>query len=76
MLQGVIDCAIIETDGITLIDFKTDCVTDDSVEMVSQGYYGQVRAYSDALKRIYQLPIKSAWLYYFRLNRFVPVIIE
>ena len=76
LLQGVIDCAIIETDGITLIDFKTDRVTDDSVEMVSQGYYGQVRAYSDALKRIYQLPIKSAWLYYFRLNRFVPVIIE
>ena len=26
LLQGVVDCALIEPDGITIIDFKTDFV--------------------------------------------------
>ena len=73
LLQGVIDCAILEADGIILIDFKTDRVTDQSVGDSAMEYSGQVRAYADALRRIYQLPIKSAWLYFFQLNRFVPV---
>lgn len=76
LLQGVIDCAIIEPDGITLIDFKTDRVSEDNIQYTSYGYSGQVLAYANALKRIYQLPIKSAWLYFFQLNRFVSVAIN
>ena len=71
LLQGVVDCAIIEPDGITVIDFKTNRVTEDTVLQVAQQYRTQVLVYADALERIYQKPVKSAQLYFFRLNRFV-----
>ena len=73
LLQGVVDCAVIEPDGITVVDFKTDRVTDETLPGVAEGYSLQVRAYAHALRRIYGLPIKSAWLYFFRLGRFVQV---
>ena len=73
LLQGVVDCALIESDGITVIDFKTDHVTDESIEQVTLGYSNQVRAYADALRRIYGLPVKEIYLYFFHLERFVTV---
>lgn len=73
LLQGVVDLAIIEEDGITIVDFKTDRVTDDTLDGVATGYFHQVRAYSQALERIYQKPVKKSLLYFFRLNAFVEV---
>ncbi len=74
LLQGVIDCAIIEEDGIYVIDFKTDHVTEDTLAEVSQQYRQQVLAYVDAISRIYQKKVVSAQLYFFQLNRFVTII--
>lgn len=73
LLQGVVDCALVEPDGITVLDFKTDRVTDKTLPDVLDGYNMQVTAYARALEKIYRLPVKSAWLYFFRLNRFVQV---
>ncbi len=73
LLQGVVDCALIEPDGITAIDYKTNFVTEDSIDKVAEQYRSQVRVYSDALERIYEKPVKSAQLYFFRLNRFVSI---
>ena len=73
LLQGVVDCALIEPDGITVIDFKTDRVTEKNLDEVSARYIGQVRTYGDALSRIYEMPIKEKLIYFFRLNRFVKV---
>jgi ATP-dependent helicase/nuclease subunit A len=72
-LQGVVDCAMLDGDGITVIDFKTDFVTEETVSAKTAYYRPQVEAYADAMRRIYQLPIKESWLYFFRLNRFVKV---
>ena len=74
LLQGVVDCAIIEPDGITVIDFKTNRVTEETVLKTSEQYRNQVQIYADALANIYKLPIKSAQLYFFRLNRFVEIL--
>ena len=73
LLQGVVDCALVEDDGITVLDFKTDYVTDETLPAVAGKYNAQVKAYADALSRIYRLPIKSAKLYFFAINRFVDV---
>jgi len=73
LLQGVVDCALIEQDGITVLDFKTDYVTDETLPEVAAKYYPQIEAYADALSRIYQKKIKAAYLYFFRMNRFVNV---
>lgn len=74
LLQGVIDCAIINDDGISVIDFKTDHVTDGTVEEVAGQYRQQVLAYANAISRIYQKKVVSAKLYFFRLNKFISVI--
>lgn len=73
LLQGVVDCALLEDDGITVIDFKTDNVTEETVAAVTKRYRPQVRTYGEALSRIYEMPIKAQYLYFFRLDRFVQV---
>ena len=73
LLQGVVDCALLEEDGITILDFKTDRVTEDSLDVVAERYRPQVLTYAQALTRIYELPVKAAYLYLFRLNRFVRI---
>lgn len=74
LLQGVVDCALVEEDGITVIDFKTDRVTEKTVEKTAMGYGAQVDIYADALSRIYKLPVKTKMLYFFQLNRFFELI--
>lgn len=73
LLQGVVDCAIIEPDGITLIDFKSDRVNEDSVETAVDGYRHQIDAYANALERIYCRPVKTALLYFFSIRKFVEI---
>ena len=73
LLQGVVDCAIIEEDGITVLDFKTDMVTEETLPQLLMRYSGQIRTYVHALERIYRKKVKGAYLYLFALNRFVPV---
>lgn len=73
LLQGVVDCAILEDDGITIIDFKTDYVTEETLENLIAHYRLQIQTYAQAMSRIYQKRVKAAYLYSFRLNRFVPV---
>ncbi|MBE6943500.1 MAG: helicase-exonuclease AddAB subunit AddA [Ruminococcaceae bacterium] len=74
LLQGVVDCAIIEPDGITIIDFKTDRVTEESVASVAEGYIPQISAYADAMARIYQMPIKRSVLYFFSIGKEIEVL--
>ena len=74
LLQGVVDCAVIGTDGITVIDFKTDYVTEETVEDRARYYAPQVQAYAQALERIYQKPVVKAALYFFHLDRTVNVV--
>ena len=74
LFQGVVDCAVIEEDGIIVLDFKTDYVTEDTIENVAEKYRAQVRSYAGALSRIYGMPVKSAMLYFFALDQFMEVI--
>ena len=73
LLQGVVDCALVEPDGITVVDFKTDYVTEETLSAVVEGYRPQVRAYAKALQRVYEAPVKGSWLYFFHLKRMVEV---
>jgi len=70
LLQGVVDLALLEPDGITVVDFKTDSVTRDTAAEVAAHYAPQVDTYAMALNRIYQKPIKGKALYFFRIGEF------
>ena len=71
LLQGVVDCALIEEDGITVVDFKTDRVTEETVLSRAQDYAPQVEAYANALSRIFERPVKEKLLYFFKLGKTV-----
>ena len=73
LLQGVVDCALLEDDGITVIDFKTDYVTEENLPSVVARYRPQVEVYGDALRRIYEMDVKAKYLYFFHLDRFVEI---
>ncbi len=73
LLQGVVDCALVEPDGITVVDFKTDHVTEQSLPAVLERYRPQVDTYSRALERIYETRVKGTYLYFFHLKRLVKV---
>jgi ATP-dependent helicase/nuclease subunit A len=73
LLQGVVDCAILEDDGITIIDFKTDRVTEETILSVAEGYIPQISAYADAMARIYKMPVKRSVLYFFALGREIDI---
>ena len=73
LLQGVVDCAVIEPDGITVIDFKTDFVSEETIGDVSEKYKNQIHAYANALSGIYKLPLKRSLLYFFGIGRYLEV---
>lgn len=66
LLQGVVDAAILEDDGITVIDFKTDRVSPEQTEARAQNYRGQLETYRDALARIFGKPVKQTVLYFLK----------
>ena len=71
LLQGVVDCALLEPDGITVLDFKTDYVTEETLPKAVDRYRLQLETYAQAMTRIYEQPVKEKLLYFFHLNRFV-----
>ena len=73
LLQGVVDCAIMEDDGITVIDFKTDRITENDLDVAVHRYRYQIEAYADSLSRIFEKPIKRKCLYFFRVNQCVDI---
>lgn len=65
MLQGVADCCIIEEDGLVVIDFKTDEIKTGEESHRAERYRKQLEAYSRALSRIFEKPVKERILYFF-----------
>ena len=73
LLQGVVDCALLEDEGITVLDFKTDYVTEETLETLVERYCPQVETYAHALERIYRKKVKASCLYFFHLGKFVRI---
>ena len=71
LLQGVIDCAVLEEDGILLLDFKTDRVSQDTIASIVEKYRPQLDTYAHAVQRIYEMPVKQKLLYFFSIDQFV-----
>ena len=72
MLQGVVDCFVIETDGITILDFKTDHVG-NQLQKRAMYYRSQLESYAAALSRIYGMPVKRKILWFFQAGEGVEI---
>lgn len=64
LLQGVVDAAIVEEDGLIVLDFKTDRVAPGQEQQRAEAYRSQLMTYKQALQRIFQLPVKETLLYF------------
>ncbi|HOB97345.1 MAG TPA: UvrD-helicase domain-containing protein [Verrucomicrobiota bacterium] len=73
IVQGVVDLAVMVSDQIWIVDFKTDDIATDGLQAKVESYAPQLRLYALALSRIYRRPVTEAWLYFFALGRAEPV---
>jgi len=73
LLQGVIDCFFEEDGALTVVDFKTDRVTPETLEEKTNQYTPQLTTYAQALKRITNKQVREAVLYFFALNKGITI---
>ena len=73
LLQGVVDCALVEPDGITVVDFKTDRIPQTELPAAVARYRPQVEIYREALERIFECKVKKSLLYFFHLGCFAEI---
>ncbi len=70
MLQGVVDCWFREADGtVTVVDFKTDAVTEKNVMKRAESYRPQLEAYTRALSEVMGEPVSRRVLWFFAVGR-------
>ena len=70
---GGISAAILEEDGIYILDFKTDRIQDSNRDELIHTYSAQVRVYARAMARIFEKKVLQASLYFFRTGEFVQI---
>ena len=64
LLQGIVDCCFFTPEGITVVDFKTDRVSGGEILRRAESYRPQLEAYSHALERVLEQPVKRRVLYF------------
>nr|WP_307991330.1 helicase-exonuclease AddAB subunit AddA [uncultured Niameybacter sp.] len=75
LLQGIVDTCFIEEDGLVIIDYKTDYIDYNNLEIgierIKQRYSVQLDLYARALSEITGLPVKEKCLYLYHIDRWV-----
>lgn len=66
VVQGIVDMIISTSDGLVVVDFKTDNVTTAGLEDRAAAYTKQICYYSRAVGSIFQQEVSSAWLYFLK----------
>lgn len=66
-VQGIADAVFEESDGLVLVDYKTD-VTDTEEELLAM-YKNQIAFYKSAVEKSLGKPVKEAMLYSFNLKK-------
>ena len=71
MIQGVIDLYFEEEDGLVLLDYKTDIVSEPQ-ELVRR-YKAQLMYYRKALEMLTGKPVKESYIWSFRLKSLIAI---
>jgi ATP-dependent helicase/nuclease subunit A len=70
-IQGILDVLFDEADGLVLVDYKTDWVTDSS-ELIDR-YSVQLNLYAEAVEKIFKQPVIEKYLYVFSTKEAVRI---
>lgn len=71
ILQGAVDLAIIDNDGIIIVDYKTDRVK--SMDVLKSRYEKQLNLYKAALEQTTGKPVKKSLIYSINLSESLEV---
>ena len=72
LLQGVVDCCFEEHGALTVVDFKTDHVfTKEQIALQAEHYRPQLEAYTLALARVLEKPVRRRVLYFLSAGKAV-----
>lgn len=64
LITGAVDQVLHETNGITIMDLKTNYITPEQVDEVAASYYWQLRVYAWAINKLTKKPITKTLLYF------------
>ena len=74
MMVGIVDLFFENENGeITLLDYKTDYVTEENLEQITEKYRIQLNLYKNAIERISKKKVSKKGLYFFKIGRFVEI---
>ena len=73
IVQGIVDMIVPTSDGLIVIDFKTDNVTGEKLQERANSYYPQMNIYAEAAEAILKQKVKGTWLYFLRAGKAVEV---
>ncbi len=71
LLQGVADCVVHDGDGIVIIDYKTDGITD--IRELKNTYEKQITLYRTAIEKRLGKKVKRSIIYSFALGSFIEI---
>ena len=73
VVQGIIDAYFEETDGIVLVDYKTDRVNEGEEHILINRYHAQMESYKQALEKITGKNVKEIYIYSVTLQKTITV---
>ncbi len=71
VMQGILDCFFFEKNGIVLVDYKTDAVSDEN--LIRKRYKTQMDCYAMALRQKYFSEISQKVIYLFSNNGIIEI---
>ncbi len=74
LLQGVIDCFFEESEGIILVDYKTDYVPEGGIQAIKERYKLQISYYARALKLLTGRNVLHRFIYLFWNGQVVDMV--
>ncbi len=66
LIQGAVDVCFLESDGVVILDFKTD--RSDDPQAFIDAYSEQLNIYALACEKIFKMPVKEKIIYSFNLG--------
>lgn len=71
LVRGIIDGILPTSDGLELVDYKTDAVKPHDALNRAEQYRPQMTMYARAVQRLFRRPVKTAWLVFLDARRMV-----
>ncbi|MDO8628904.1 MAG: UvrD-helicase domain-containing protein, partial [Phycisphaerales bacterium] len=62
LVRGIVDGILPIYEGVEVVDFKTDAVSEDEVPARCELYRPQMALYSRAVERLWRRPVRRCWL--------------